>query len=102
MNEPEIAVSFQDLEGSRVAFRRGCTAVPLQEGVTMFEYTVDWAINVSLNVQTVLFFFALLLSLSLSSLSRRSHFLIRVPSWREGHTQDHRELSEAFDWYLSG
>lgn len=69
MNEPEIAVSFQDLEGSRVAFRRGCTAVPLQEGVTMFEYTVDWAINVSLNVQTVLFFFARLLSLSLARLS---------------------------------
>ena len=36
--------------------------IPLQEGVTMFEYTVDWAINVSLNVQTL----SLPLSLSLS------------------------------------
>lgn len=47
--------------------------IPLQEGVTMFEYTVDWAINVSLNVQT--------LSLSLS-LPPHSHFLVRLPRGR--------------------
>ena len=40
--------------------------IPLQEGVTMFEYTVDWAINVSLNVQTLSLPLSLSLSLSLS------------------------------------
>ena len=39
--------------------------IPLQEGVTMFEYTVDWAINVSLNVQTLSLPLSLSLSLSL-------------------------------------
>lgn len=39
------------------SFRRGCT-VSLQEGATMSEYTVDWAINVSVGVQT--FFFPLI------------------------------------------
>ena len=53
--------------------------IPLQEGVTMFEYTVDWAINVSLNVQTL----SLPLSLSLSlSLPPHSHFLVRLPRGR--------------------
>ena len=55
--------------------------IPLQEGVTMFEYTVDWAINVSLNVQTLSLPLSLSLSLSLS-LPPHSHFLVRLPRGR--------------------
>lgn len=44
------------------SFHRGCT-VSLQEGATMSEYTVDWAINVSVGVQT---FFSSYFALSYS------------------------------------
>lgn len=58
----------------------------------MFEYTVDWAINVSLNSTNSFF----------SSLFRRSHFLVREPRGSRATHKTTEELSEAFDWYLSG
>lgn len=61
--------------------------IPLQEGVTMFEYTVDWAINVSLNVQT--------LSLSLSPRIVIFSFGYLVAGGP--HTRP-----QPFDWYLPG
>lgn len=55
----------------------------------MFEYTVDWAINVSLNVQT--------LSLSLSLSPRIVIFSFGYLVAGGPHTRP-----QPFDWYLPG
>lgn len=81
--------SEQGLQRGNDGFRRGCT-VSLREGATMSEYTVDWAINVSVGVQT--FFFLLF---------RFIIFCFGEPRAVRNRTRDRRGLAELLDRCLS-